>query len=488
MATVEATSPSPALGPRDRRQIAPLITPTFVGVLVTMYLPLCNFYLLLSALPALVSSNGAGHSGAGLTTGVLMAATTIAELAVPFWALRWGYRRLTQVALLLLALPTLALWLSFDMTLGLLVSVVRGVGLEIAFVISSSIVAHVTVPSRRAEALALSGALSGTAAIICTPAGVWIAARFGPDVLIGISTLVVLGGFATVAHIPVVTGDARATGGRLSMRPMRALLAPALSLALTAIAAAIFITFAPLMGVPSASAAVPAALLVHSCSTLFARWASGRLSYSPSYMLCAAGMLAGVGLVAVSCASHLPIFLLGAALTGLAFGAAQNVSLVWMFNRASPAHYDGVSAIWNIAYDGGLGLGAAAFGFVLTPLGHQHAFLLTGALLVILAAGVPLALRKGELDGPNIGTTPPNAPNGARDHGISVSQLGAPQPQRIAEPGAGARNKTHGTPQGKWGNRWRRSSCRWVRGSPRKRHPKSVGGTDEFPRLRRLYR
>jgi predicted MFS family arabinose efflux permease len=397
-----------------------------VGVFVTMYLPLCNFYLLLSTLPALVSSNGAGYSGAGLTTGVLMAATVISELAVPFWVSRWGYRRLTQVALLLLALPTLALWLSFDMSLGLLVSVVRGVGLAIAFVIGSSIVAHVTVPSRRAEALALFGALSGTAAIICTPAGVWIAARFGPDVLIGISTLVVLGGFATVAQLPVVVGGARATGRRLSIRSTRALLAPALSFALTAIAAAIFITFAPLIGVPSASTGVPAALLVHSSSILFARWASGRLSYSPSYMLCAAGVLAGVGLVAVSCASHLPIFLLGAALTGLAFGAAQNVSLVWMFDRASPSHYDGVSAIWNIAYDGGLGLGAAAFGFVLTLLGHQYAFVLTGVLLVTMAAGVPLALRKGEFDGPDIGTNLANAPNGTRGHGISLSQPGAP--------------------------------------------------------------
>jgi predicted MFS family arabinose efflux permease len=425
MATVEATSPSPGLGPRDRRQSAPLITPRLVGVFVTMYLPLCNFYLLLSTLPALVSGNGSGYGGAGLTTGVLMAATVISELTVPFWVSRCGYRRLTQLALLLLALPTLAFWLSFDVSLGLLVNAARGVGLGIAFVISSSIVAHVAAPTRRAEVLALSGALSGTAAIICTPAGVWIAARLGPDVLIAISTLVVLGGFATVTHIPVGAGGALATGPKLSVKSARALLAPALSLALTAVAAAIFITFAPLIGVPSASTGIPAALLVHSSCTLFARWASGRLSHSSAHMLCAAGVLAGVGLVAVSCAAHLPLFLLGAALTGLAFGAAQNVSLVWMFDRAAPTHYDGVSAIWNIAYDGGLGLGAAAFGFVLTLLGHQYAFMLTGVLLVTMAAGVPLALRKGELDGPDIGANLANAPNGAGGHEISPSHTGA---------------------------------------------------------------
>jgi MFS family permease len=139
MATVEATSTGSAWGPRDHGHIAPLLTPTLVGVFITMYLPLFNFYLLLSALPALVSSNGAAHSGAGLTTGVLMTATVISELAVPSWASRWGYRRLTQVALLLLALPTLALWLSLDMSVGLLVCAVRGVGLGIAFVLGSSL-------------------------------------------------------------------------------------------------------------------------------------------------------------------------------------------------------------------------------------------------------------------------------------------------------------------------------------------------------------
>ena len=131
-----------------------------------------------------------------------------------------------------------------------------------------------------------------------------------------------------------------------------------------------------------------------------------------------------------------------------------------MFDRASPSHYDSVSAIWNIAYDCGLGLGAAAFGFVLTLLGHQCAFMLTGVLLVTMAAGVPLTFRKGEFDGPDIGTNLPNAPNGAGGHVISLSQPGAPQPQRITEPVAGARNQTRGTLQGKWGNRWRSSSRR----------------------------
>jgi predicted MFS family arabinose efflux permease len=387
MTTLTATSAIPALGRHDRGQVPTLITSTLLCVFATMFLALCNFYLLLSTLPALVSSNGAGHSGAGLTTGALMAATVLAEIAVPNWVSRWGYRRLALVALWLLASPSLALCLSFNMSLAVLVSAVRGLGLGILFVTGSAIVAHVTAPSRRAEGLALYGAVSGLASIVGTPAGVWIAARGGAVALIVLSSLVAIGGLLTATRIPAGARDARTSDYMLSIQSARTLLLPAISFALTAVAAAIFMTFAPIGGVTSGSNGIAAALLVHTSFTVLARWASGRLASPPSFVLRAAGIVAGAGLLAVSFASHFAMFLVGAALTGIAFGIAQNVSLVWMFDRAEPAQYDSVSAIWSIAYDGGLGLGAAAFGFVLTTLGRQSAFMLTGLSLIVLAVG-----------------------------------------------------------------------------------------------------
>ncbi|WP_347648069.1 hypothetical protein [Nonomuraea sp. B10E15] len=55
---------------------------------------------------------------------------------------------------------------------------------------------------------------------------------------------------------------------------------------------------------------------------------------------------------------------MGAALFGAGFGAAQNVTLVLMFARSSPSASGRVSALWNLAYDGGMGVGAVGFGLV----------------------------------------------------------------------------------------------------------------------------
>jgi predicted MFS family arabinose efflux permease len=54
-----------------------------------------------------------------------------------------------------------------------------------------------------------------------------------------------------------------------------------------------------------------------------------------------------------------------------------------------------VSAIWNLAFDAGIGVGAFGFGVVAARTGYPAAFALTAALML---AG--LALRPGRPDRP----------------------------------------------------------------------------------------
>ncbi len=49
-----------------------------------------------------------------------------------------------------------------------------------------------------------------------------------------------------------------------------------------------------------------------------------------------------------------------------------------------------MSALWNLAYDGGIGVGAVSFGVLAGPLGYQVGFAF--AALVLLAGVVPAAL------------------------------------------------------------------------------------------------
>ena len=79
-------------------------------------------------------------------------------------------------------------------------------------------------------------------------------------------------------------------------------------------------------------------------------------------------------------------------LFGAGFGIIQNASMATMLNRVAPSGYGAVSAIWNLAYDLGLGTGAFGFGLVATRTGYPPAFAITAAL--VLVALVPVARRR----------------------------------------------------------------------------------------------
>jgi predicted MFS family arabinose efflux permease len=97
-----------------------------------------------------------------------------------------------------------------------------------------------------------------------------------------------------------------------------------------------------------------------------------------------------------------PVAVLAAmALFGAGFGATQNASMTLMLNRVGPSGYGTVSAIWNLAYDAGIGVGAFGFGVVAARTGYPPAFALTAALML---AG--LLLRPALPDRP--GTTWPS--------------------------------------------------------------------------------
>jgi MFS family permease len=172
---------------------------------------------------------------------------------------------------------------------------------------------------------------------------------------------------------------------------------PALVFAASAVAAGVLVTFLPL-AVTTATAA--AALFTQAAAATAARWAAGRIGdrRGQARLLCPGVLLSAVGM-ALLAATHLPAMVLGgAACFGTGFGMLQNATLAMMYAGAPSGAYSTVSAIWNAAYDAGMGAGAALLGLLATRAGYPAAFLLTAA--VILPALVP-ALRQ---------PAPPTAP------------------------------------------------------------------------------
>ncbi|MEU8346062.1 MFS transporter [Spirillospora sp. NPDC048832] len=393
-------------GPRPR-----LVTRPLALLFAATVTSLTGVFLLLSVVPMYAVDGGAGQAGAGLATGALMLTTVLAELALPRLLGRFGYRAVFGAGTLLLALPTLALPLSSGLPMVLAASLVRGLGFGVAVVVPNALVAALAPAERRGEALGLFGITAGAPAVLALPLGVWLADRIGYEPVFlasaaaSLVTLAVLPGIPRgLAAPPASPGGgapSASPGGDASRSPRRplgivaglrspALLRPAAAFAATAMAAGILITFLP-EAVPNGGVAA-AALFVQPAATTAARWWAGRAGdrHGASRLLLPALAVAAAGMALLVLVPHPAAVFASMAVFGAGFGVTQNASLSMMYERAPASAYGTVSALWNTGYDGGMGVGGAAFGAAVAQTGYPVAFALTAAVMLL---ALPLARR-----------------------------------------------------------------------------------------------
>jgi len=154
----------------------------------------------------------------------------------------------------------------------------------------------------------------------------------------------------------------------------------------TTTAVGIFVTFLPLA---AATAAAPA-LLCQPAAAIGGRWLAGRYGdrHGPARLLAPGVLVTAAGLAllshpAISGSSATVLVIAGAVLFGLGFGMAQNVTLTLMYDLVTESGYSMISAVWNLAYDVGMGIGAAGFGVLAAYTGYPGGFLITAVLLPV---------------------------------------------------------------------------------------------------------
>jgi predicted MFS family arabinose efflux permease len=345
-----------------------------------------SFYLLLTVVPLYaVTRSGAQTAGAGLATAVLMLTTVVAELAAPRVIVRFGRRTTLAMSLVLLGPPALILPLSADPATVLGVCGLRGLGFGLAVVIGSAWMADLVPPARRGEGLGVYGAAMGVPAIVALPLGLWLVDRVGFSSAFVAAAATALAGLVPLVWLPPAypaTGPARLSV--LSGLRSGALVRPAIVFAAIATAAGILVTFLPLA--TKQSTVVAPALLVQAGTAAFGRWWAGRHDrWGAGRLLVGGAVTAAVGVLGFVLVDRPAAVLAGAAAFGCGFGVAQNASVSLMFQSVPDSAYDTASAVWNIAYDAGMGVGAAAFGLLVGITGFSVGFALAAAL-------IPLAL------------------------------------------------------------------------------------------------
>ncbi len=353
-----------------------------------------GFYLPLAVIPMFAAAEGS-DTGAGLANGALLLATVAAELATPRLLSRIGYRWALTLGLLLLGAPALVLLASPSFAIILAVNATRGVGFAITVTAGGALTAALIPDDRRGEGLAIVGLVGGIPALLALPFGPWAVGHWGYDAVFVLTAAVPLLAIATVPGLP--GRDPGADGEHGVARSLRngRLMRPAVIFAASASAAGVLVTYLPLAVAGLGGWVVPAALFLQPAASTLGRWFAGRIGdrRGQTRLLVPGVALSVIGMAAMAVTASSVLVVAGATAFGVGFGVLQNATLSLMYARVPAAGFGAVSALWNAAYDVGMGAGAIAVGFLVTGLGFGPAFLLTAASML---PALVLARRESE--------------------------------------------------------------------------------------------
>lgn len=365
--------------------------------------------VLLPVVPLAVLDAGGSATLAGATTGVFMLATVLTQMITPMLLRIFGYRPIMASSALLLGVPALGHMLGDAALIALGFSALRGVGFGALTVAENALIAEITPRRLLGKATGIFGLFIGAAQMAFLPVGLAVAAAYNYNLVYLLAAGLGLLGFFTcilvpkIKAAPVGSPDPSDTTPRAPM--WKLVLVPALALTSFSVSygvASNFISPAVRELDPERGAVLGGFMLsVIGGAAMIFRYVAGVVADragKPGTLMIPAQIFSvfGVGLIAAVLWQEWSIWLLvfGTMVYGAGFGIVQNEALLSMFDRLPRERLSEGSAVWNIFYDGGTGLGSTALGAVVAMSGYDGAFAVGSA---IIAMGLLMTLADSAL-------------------------------------------------------------------------------------------
>ncbi|WP_336296546.1 MFS transporter [Corynebacterium antarcticum] len=386
-------------------------SPALKTTLTAVAAAFASWSLMLPVVPLAVISSGGSDSLAGSVTGVFMAGTVLTQMFTPKALRRFGYIPVMVVSAFLLCVPSALYAFSVDAIPVLTISAVRGVGFGALTVAQSALMAELVARRFLGKASGALGLVVGLLQMLFLPAGLYLAETIGFTSVYIISSVIGIGATALCWSLPRLSPEKREslrgtgsiTESGYSVATWKLITVPALAISTIAMGYGAISSFLPaaVKELDPASGAVVGGLVlaVVGGSQMLSRYGAGVIAdrRGEAGRLVIPSLVAGVvglALATLVLAAGLNpwLLLLSALLFGAGFGAVQNEALLMMFARLPRSKVTEASAMWNIAFDSGTGLGSVVLGVVAARAAYSGSFG-TAAGLVVLGLAVVVADR-----------------------------------------------------------------------------------------------
>ena len=375
--------------------------PGFKATMIAVASAFGAWSILLPVVPMAVLDAGGSATLAGGSTGAFMAATVATQIMTPWLLRRFGYRLVMAVSACMLGVPALGHLLGEAAWVVLLFSALRGVGFGALTVAEAALIAELVPPRLLGKATGSLGLFVGFAQMLFLPTGLAMAGAFGFHSTYYTAAAIGIVGLIMCSFLPNIhpsSPDTSVENFTVRAPTWKLVLVPATALTTLAMTYGAVSSFLPVAvrEIDPASGAVLGGIMLSIVGgsamvcRYFAGMAADRLGepgtlYIPSQIVA----FIAAALLAASFYNSWSVWLivLASALFGGAFGVAQNEALLSMFARLPREKISEASAIWNIFYDAGTGLGSVLLATLVVGSVYAPAF---GAGAVIIFAGIAL--------------------------------------------------------------------------------------------------
>ena len=370
-----------------------------LAVLVAVAAAFGAWSLLLPVVPTAVLDAGGAESLAGLSTGVFMLFTVITQIFTPWLLRKFGFRVVMVVSAFLLGGPAFGYMLGMEPGVLLTVSAIRGVGFGALSVAEAAIIAELVPLRLLGRATGTLGLFVGASQMVALPLGLGLVDVVGYNGVFAIGASVGLVALLSAVLIPTIppSVEEHITPNVIRVPTWHLVLVPALALMFITTAYGAITNFLPaaMRDLDAARGAALGGVMLGllNLAAMGSRYYAGRVtdrtgqpgSVLIPFQVCAA---LGVFMTAVILVLGLPVWTVAFAVIfyGLGFGAAQNEALTMMFYRLPRSKASQASAIWNISFDSGTGIGSTVYGMMLVGMSFAPMFgIAAGVILVGLA-------------------------------------------------------------------------------------------------------